>query len=126
MYIVSCTDRLLRCIISLQCGKTRATLQAGMKTCITLRQFDYIHLNSEIYAYVSNFVSLHFEQSDSGVLKLIEELCITRVATTVFIRHRAQNPGGAFILPSTDSFVMSQLFIMLRHVRYSKPGSKPA
>ena len=42
MYILSSTDRMFRCISTLQCGYTRETLQAGIKMRLNLRQIDNI------------------------------------------------------------------------------------
>ena len=53
---------------------------------------------------------------DTRVLSSFEELCIMRVAAENSFT-RVLNPHvGAYILSSTDSFIVSQLFSVTRHV----------
>ena len=66
-------------------SKSRTTIETGL----ILRQSDDIPLDqvsdstSAINIYVSNFVC--FALSYTEVLDLLEELCLTRVATVIFI-----------------------------------------
>ena len=76
IYMLSSTDRLFRCIITLQCSQTRDTLQAGIETRLNLRQADDILLSQacdltsdwEFNTYVLTFVCFHFALSDTRVL----------------------------------------------------------
>ena len=42
MYILSSTERLVRCITTLQCSKIQSTAQAGIETRLTLRYTWYL------------------------------------------------------------------------------------
>ena len=64
MYILSSTERLFRCIITLRCGLTRETLKTWIEThqkftsgwWHTPKPSLQLHINSEINAYVLTFV----------------------------------------------------------------------
>ena len=73
IYILSSTDRLFRCITTLQTGWM---LQAGTETCLTLCKSDNIPLSDfddlcqlgNLMHFVSTFICLHFTLSDTTVL----------------------------------------------------------
>ena len=50
-YILSSKDRLFRCITTLQCGKTRRTLEAGIDKRI------YLQVDTDNHIYSSNLLS---------------------------------------------------------------------
>ena len=49
IYILSSTDRLFRCIITLQCGYTRRTLEAGIETRKTFVRLSIRPLGQQAY-----------------------------------------------------------------------------
>ena len=72
VYILSSADRLFRCIITLQCGLTRRTLQAEFETRPTLRIILLSHQSTYISSgiirhYVVAFVCLDFALPDTRV-----------------------------------------------------------
>ena len=66
-----------------------------------------LNVSAGINAYVSNFVCLHFALLDTEVLNSLEELCITRVATVIFLRQSAQlSVGSVYIVIHRHCFIM--------------------
>ena len=105
---------MLRCITTLQCGKTRKILQAGIVTWLTS-----LTLRISFCIYVIGYWKC-------SVLEKIYWVLIYVVAGK--FHTRVLNPPrwvSIYYHTLTDCFVESQLFTMARHTRCVKLGLKP-
>ena len=110
-YILSSTDRVFRCITTLQGGNTRRTLEAGIETRPTIRYTQYQTAQPTSaprqlgnYEGLSSSIRLFifYTLPDIRVLNSFEELCLMQAAAENSFARFLNPHGGAYILSSTD------------------------